>query len=96
MPAKNINFDSTSSRAEQYSELGSSQQCEHANKEVTLRAPKSHHYGNSESLDFQVYATVAFVNEGRSYISQVKKNSPKNVPYQCSPKPCPYLHFNSF
>lgn len=58
-------------RAEQYAELGSSQQCEHANKEVTLRAPKSHHYGNSESLDFRVHATAAFVNEGRSYISQV-------------------------
>lgn len=58
-------------RAEQYTELGSSQQCEHANKEVTLRAPKSHHYGNSESLDFRVHATAAFVNEGRSYISQV-------------------------
>ena len=61
-------FDSPSSRAEQYSELGSSKQCEHANKKVTLRAPNSHHYGNSESLDFRVHATAAFVNEGMSYI----------------------------
>lgn len=57
--------------AEQYSDLGSSQQCEHANREVTLRAPKMLHYGNSEALDFRVHATAAFINEGRPYISQV-------------------------
>ena len=57
--------------AEQYADLGSSQQCEHANREVTLRAPKSLHYGNSESLDFRVAATAAFVNEGRQYVAQV-------------------------
>lgn len=55
--------------AEQYIDLGSSQQCEHANREVTLRAPKSLHYGNSESIDFKVHATAAFINEGRRYIS---------------------------
>lgn len=55
--------------AEQYIDLGSSQQCEHANCEVTLRAPKSLHYGNSESIDFKVHATAAFINEGRRYIS---------------------------
>ena len=64
-------FEPVIANAEQYSDLGSSQQCEHANKEVTLRAPKSLHYGNSESLDFRVHATAAFINEGRSYISQV-------------------------
>ena len=57
--------------AEQYANLGSSQQCEHANREVTMRAPKHLHYGNSESLDFRVHATSAFINEGRDYISQV-------------------------
>lgn len=36
----------------QYADLGSSQQCEHANKEVTLRAPKSHHYGAQNPLTF--------------------------------------------
>lgn len=46
------------SNVDQYCDLGSSQQCEHANREVTLRAPKSLHYGNSESLDFRV--EVAF------------------------------------
>lgn len=57
--------------AEKFADLGSSQQCEHANREVTLRAPKSHHYGNTESLDFRVAATSAFINEGRSYITMV-------------------------
>lgn len=57
--------------AHQYADLGSSQQCEHANREVTLRAPKSHHYGNSESIDHRVQATAAFINEGRQYIVQV-------------------------
>lgn len=54
-------------------ELRSSQQCEQANKEVTLRAPNPCHYGKSESLDFGVHASAAFVNEVRSYIFQVRK-----------------------
>ncbi|XP_060557505.1 uncharacterized protein LOC132717930 [Ruditapes philippinarum] len=53
-------------KAPQLADLGSSQQCEHANREVTMRAPKSLHYGNSESLDFRVKATAAFINEGAS------------------------------
>ena len=65
-------FEQVISNAEQYSDLGSSQQCEHANREVTLRAPKSLHYGNSESLDYRVHATAAFINEGRYYIPKVR------------------------
>ena len=42
-------FEPIIDNAEQYADLGSSQQCEHANKEVSLRAPKSHHYGNTKS-----------------------------------------------
>jgi len=57
--------------AESYSDLGSSQQCEHANMEVALRVPKSLHYGSSESLDFRVKATAACINVGRDYICQV-------------------------
>ncbi|XP_060593897.1 uncharacterized protein LOC132748331 [Ruditapes philippinarum] len=63
-------FDPIIYNAGHYIDLGSSQQCEHANKEVTLRAPKSHHYGNSSSLDYRVHATAAFINEGRHYISK--------------------------
>ncbi|WAR24663.1 hypothetical protein MAR_038332, partial [Mya arenaria] len=51
--------------------IGSSQQCEHANREVALRALKSLHYGNSEALDFRVHAIAAFINEGRAYIPQM-------------------------
>ena len=65
-------FEPVIANAEQYCDLGSSQQCEHANREVTLRAPKSLHYGNSEALDHRVYATSAFVNEGRNYIVKVQ------------------------
>lgn len=57
--------------AEQMADLGSRQQCEHANCEVILQAPTSLHYGNSESLVFSVAATAAFFNEGREYIAQV-------------------------
>lgn len=56
-------FKPVIANAEQLADLGSSQQCEHANREVILRAPKSLHYGNSESLDFRVKATAAFINE---------------------------------
>lgn len=52
-------------------DLGSSQQVEHAHKEVMLRAPKHIHYGGSRALDYRVHATAAFVNEGRHYISKV-------------------------
>ena len=64
-------FEPLVNNSEQYSDLGSSQQCEHANREVTLRAPKSLHYGNSESLDYRVHATAAFINDGRHFVPQV-------------------------
>lgn len=62
-------------KAYRYADLGSSQQSEHANREVTLRAAKSTlHYGNSESLDYRVKATATFINDGRQYIPKVDKN----------------------
>jgi hypothetical protein len=64
-------FSNVIANSEQFAELGSNQQCEHANREVTLRVPKSLHYGNSEALDFRVAATTAFINEGREYITKV-------------------------
>ena len=64
-------MDPLIAKSSEMSDLGSSQQCEHANKEVALRAPKSHHYGCSVSLDYRVQATAAFVNEGRRYLPQV-------------------------
>ena len=65
----NTIFTPIIAKSYQYADMGSSQQCEHGNREVTLRAPKSLHYGNSESLDFRVKA--AFINDGRHYISEV-------------------------
>ena len=64
-------FEPIIARSASYADLGSSQQCEHANKEVTLRADKGHHYGESESLDYRVKATSAFVNMGRAYLAKV-------------------------
>lgn len=57
--------------AEQTADLGSSQKCEHANREDVLQAPWSLHYGNSESLDSRVAATAALFKEGKEYIEQV-------------------------
>ncbi|XP_055999895.1 uncharacterized protein LOC130046463 [Ostrea edulis] len=68
-------FSTVIANSEQFAELGSSQQCEHANREVTLRVPKSLHYGNSEALDFRVAATTAFINEGREYITKVNQDA---------------------
>ncbi len=64
-------FQPIINRSDQYVDLGSSQQCEHANREVTLKVPKNIHYGGSAGLDYRVQATTAFVNEGRHYLSQV-------------------------
>lgn len=51
--------------------MGSSQACEHANRVVSLRAPKHLHYGESESVDFRVKASAACVNEDRKYLPVV-------------------------
>ena len=58
-------------KTEILADLGSSQQCEHANKENTKRAPKDEHYDCSESLDHRTKATASFINIGRSYLSEV-------------------------
>lgn len=58
-------------KASQLVDLGSSQQCEHANREVSLKAPKNIYFGGSEALDHRVEATAAFINEGRRYIVDV-------------------------
>ena len=64
-------FEPVIANAALYSDLGSSQACEHANRAVSLRAPKHLHYGDSESLDFRVKATAACINEGRKYLPEV-------------------------
>lgn len=64
-------FSSLANQSSKLADLGSSQANEHANKEVSRRAPKDTHYGDSQALDFRVNATSLFVNEGRNYIPQV-------------------------
>lgn len=54
-----------------YIELRSNQACGHANRKTCLRVTKHLHYGESESLDFRVKASAAFINEGRKYLSEV-------------------------
>ena len=58
-------------KAALYVDLGSSQACEHANRAVSLRAPKHLHYSETDSLDFRVKASAACINEGRKYIPEV-------------------------
>ncbi|XP_060565928.1 LOW QUALITY PROTEIN: uncharacterized protein LOC132724962 [Ruditapes philippinarum] len=40
---------------------------------VSIRAPKSFHYGNTKSLDYRVHATAACINEGRHYIAELSQ-----------------------
>ena len=58
-------------KAPLYVDLGSSQACEHANRAVSLKAPKHIHFGESESLDFRIKAAAASINQGRKYLSEV-------------------------
>lgn len=55
-------FEPVIAKASLYSELGFSQACGHANRAVSLRAPKHLHYGENESLDFRVKATAPCIN----------------------------------
>jgi hypothetical protein len=47
-------FAPSITKSASYVKLGSSQACEHADRETSLRVPKHIHYGESESLDFRV------------------------------------------
>ena len=66
-------FESVIKHSKEYSNSGCNQQRENANREVTLRAPKSLNYGNSVSLDFRVAVTEAVINEGRQYVTLVNE-----------------------
>ena len=59
-------------KATLYSYLGSRQACEHANRAVSLRAPKHLHYGEHQSLDFRVKATAEYLKEGCKYLPEVE------------------------
>ena len=46
-------------KASQLADLGSRQQCEHTDREVTLKAPTKIYYGGSEAINFRIQATAA-------------------------------------
>eukprot|EP00105_Crassostrea_gigas_P029783 XP_011451830.1 PREDICTED: uncharacterized protein LOC105345397 isoform X2 [Crassostrea gigas] len=67
----NVLFEPIIAKSALYTDLGSSQACEYANRAAMLKAPKHLHYGESESLDFRIQATAASINVGRKYLSEV-------------------------
>lgn len=66
----NVLFEPIIAKSALYTDLGSSQACEYANRAAMLKAPKYLHYGESESLDFRIQATAASINVGRKYLSR--------------------------
>lgn len=67
----NVLFQPIIAKSALYTDLGSSQACEYANRIAMLKAPQHLHYGESESLDFKFQATAASINVGQKYLSEV-------------------------
>ena len=61
-------FQGLSDSAEKLAPLGSSQVNEALNNTIASKAPKSRHYGGSESQDFRTAAAVLQKNEGQQYL----------------------------
>ena len=57
--------------AEKLADLQSTQANESMNQMIARKAPKSHHYSGSESLNFRVSSAVAQKNEGFAYVTKV-------------------------
>ena len=64
-------FSSYKKHCNKLSNLGSTQGNESFNKIVASKAPKSHHYSGSASLNYRVAAGVAQKNSGQKYITTV-------------------------
>ena len=64
-------FNGLHSHAERLAPLGSSQANESLNNTITSKAPKSRHYGGSESQDFRTAAAILQKNDGNVYTAQV-------------------------
>ena len=64
-------FDSYKGQSEKLANLGSTQANESFNKTVASKAPKSHFYCGTASLNHRVAAGVAQKNIGHSYIAKV-------------------------
>ncbi|CAC5400869.1 unnamed protein product [Mytilus coruscus] len=66
-------FDLYINHAEKLASLGSTQANESFNKTVGSKAPKSHHYSGSASLNYRVTGSVLQKNIGYTYVSLVHK-----------------------
>ena len=64
-------FHALSEQSEKLAPLGSSQANESFNNIVCSKAPKSRHYGGSESNDIRVATAVLQKNNGRTYVQQI-------------------------
>lgn len=64
-------FEGLAKNAGKYAHAASSQANESLNAAIARKAPKSHCYSLSESMDYRVAAAVAEKNEGESYMIQV-------------------------
>ena len=63
-------FTALAAQSAKLSPLGSSQSNESFNNIATSKAPKTRHYGGSESQDFRIAAAVLPKNEGHTYVAQ--------------------------
>lgn len=66
-------LDSYIQHAEKLASLGSTQANESFNKTVGSKAPKSHHFSGSASLNYRVAGSVLQKNIGYTYVSLVRK-----------------------
>ena len=69
----NKSFENFVDRSEELAPSGSTQANEAINSIAGSKAPKTRHYGDSESSDFRCAAAVCQENEGHSYIQAVQQ-----------------------
>lgn len=67
-------FNSYIRQSDKLASLGSTQSNESLNKSISSKAPKTHHYSSSSSLNYRVAASVAQKNIGQKYVMIVSKS----------------------
>ena len=67
-------FQTYEKHADKLSNLGSTQSNESFNNVVASKAPKSHHFAGSASLNFRLAASVAQTNVGQQYVMDVSES----------------------
>ncbi|XP_052103081.1 uncharacterized protein LOC127736559 [Mytilus californianus] len=66
-------FSKYSDNTNKLANLGSSQSNESLNYIISTKAPKSKHFGGSQSLGYRVASAISQKNEGRNYVVEVNK-----------------------